>query len=93
MIQIASDAGGPLFVLACLARPMYEQVGNTSIYDAVCFAYDTNEDHIRLRALESLARDQYRQDIIGGNLTEWIIQGPSVLFEACVKKTEATMIS
>ncbi|RXW11547.1 hypothetical protein EST38_g14308 [Candolleomyces aberdarensis] len=74
MIQIASDAGGPLFVLACLARPLYEQVGTISIYDAVCFAYDNNEDHIRLRALECLARDQYRQDIISGNLTEWIIQ-------------------
>jgi hypothetical protein len=41
----------------------------------VCLAYVDNEDRKRMEALQTLAGDAYRQDIISNDIGEWIING------------------
>ena len=38
-------------------------------------AYTENEHYINIRALQSLARDAYREDVVIGNLASYIIEG------------------
>lgn len=42
---------------------------------AVCLAYATNEDYIRQAGLQVMVKEEYRQDVISGNLKDWLIPG------------------
>ena len=50
----------------------------------VCYGYVDNEDRKRMNALQALADDEYRQDIISNNIGDWIINGQSFLFQWCL---------
>lgn len=41
----------------------------------MCFGFIENLSHRRLSALKTFANGTYRQDIISGNLGEWIVKG------------------
>ena len=53
----------------------------------VCLGYVDNEDSKRRDALQALASDRYRQDIISNDLGEWIINGwYFIYFKRCLCK-------
>lgn len=44
--------------------------------------YSPNRPYIRLRALKMLAENKYREDVVSGNLVDYIIKGMAVHFPA-----------
>ncbi|KAF5309787.1 hypothetical protein D9611_013620 [Ephemerocybe angulata] len=74
VVQIGSNSGGPLFIAACLARPFVTQCLRNPIWDTAYLGYDNNADNIKLHALSALSQERYRQDVISGNLSQWITQ-------------------
>ncbi|KAJ2925376.1 hypothetical protein H1R20_g11685, partial [Candolleomyces eurysporus] len=71
--KITSNSGGPMFALACLAKPFFRQLIKVSVWDRVCLSYATNEYYIRWRGLQAMAKEEYRQDVISGNLKDWLL--------------------
>lgn len=45
-----------------------------SVYPAYV-AYSKDEDYLDLRGLQALARTEYREDIVNGNLADYIVRG------------------
>ncbi|RXW11362.1 hypothetical protein EST38_g14494, partial [Candolleomyces aberdarensis] len=39
----------------------------------VCLSYATNEHYIRWRGVQAMAKEEYRQDVISGNLVDWLV--------------------
>ncbi|TFK21669.1 P-loop containing nucleoside triphosphate hydrolase protein [Coprinopsis marcescibilis] len=70
----AKASGSPAFFLTCLARPIFTQLVARSIWDKVCYAYASNADYVKMRALATLASGDYREDVLSGELGDWIIK-------------------
>ncbi|CAA7271172.1 unnamed protein product [Cyclocybe aegerita] len=74
ILHLSRTSGGLAFALLCVVKPVFSAMTYTTWLDKVCFAYASNTDYRRMMSLESLASDNYHQDIISHNLGAWIIK-------------------
>lgn len=83
IIVISSQArvsGDPFFVLVCILKPIYASLTFRALWQKVCYAYVNNLDYLRMCAMKSFSNDDYKQDVLSGDLGGWIIKG---LFRPC----------
>ncbi|KAF8886866.1 P-loop containing nucleoside triphosphate hydrolase protein [Gymnopilus junonius] len=71
--HISRSTGGPLFSLVCLAQPLLSGFLRLSIWDKVSFGFADDPHYQRMKALEKLTTEEFRQDVISGALAPWII--------------------
>ncbi|KDR69212.1 hypothetical protein GALMADRAFT_924742 [Galerina marginata CBS 339.88] len=71
--NLSRMTGGPVFAFLCVCKPIISTIFSRRLWNKACFAYVDNDNHRRLKALEALSSGGYRQDIIGGNLSGWIV--------------------
>ncbi|KAJ7784405.1 P-loop containing nucleoside triphosphate hydrolase protein [Mycena metata] len=75
IFQLAvSSRQGPVFVLLCLAKPLINFIFRRSLWDRPYVAEATDPNYLRLRALRELGDTKYRQDIISGNISNYILE-------------------
>ncbi|KAH8830124.1 P-loop containing nucleoside triphosphate hydrolase protein [Flagelloscypha sp. PMI_526] len=65
--------GGFFFALACIAKPVFEAVTTRSLWDIAHCVTTTHPAYLRIRALASLVADQFKSDIISGNLKGYLL--------------------
>ncbi|KAJ7442645.1 P-loop containing nucleoside triphosphate hydrolase protein [Mycena latifolia] len=68
-----SSRHGPIFVLLCLAKPFIRFFFRRSLWERPYVAEATDSNYLRLRALKELGDPKYRQDIIAGNIADYIL--------------------
>ncbi|KAF8172036.1 P-loop containing nucleoside triphosphate hydrolase protein [Mycena galopus ATCC 62051] len=74
IFQLAlSSQHGPVFVLLCLGKPLIRLLLWRSLWEKAYVVEATDPSFIRLRALKELGADKYRQDIISGNIANYIL--------------------
>lgn len=74
IVHISRSAGGPLFALMCIARPLFSALFAQALWDKTCIAFWNDQDHTRMKSLENLANeDQYKEQVFSGNLSNWIL--------------------
>ncbi|KAJ7644001.1 P-loop containing nucleoside triphosphate hydrolase protein [Roridomyces roridus] len=69
-----SSRHGPVFVLLCLGRPLMTLRFRQYLWEKVYVAEAVDPGYLRLRALRQLSEDKYRQDIISGNIGDYVLQ-------------------
>ncbi|KIM46798.1 hypothetical protein M413DRAFT_440368 [Hebeloma cylindrosporum] len=74
IVHLSRTTGGPTFAILCTSKPLISAAFNRTLWDKVCFGFVENLSHRRLKALEGFANGGYRQDIISGNLSDWIVK-------------------
>ncbi|KAJ6508586.1 P-loop containing nucleoside triphosphate hydrolase protein [Mycena sanguinolenta] len=75
IFQIAvSSQHGPVFVLLCLCKPVIRVFLWRSLWEKAHVVEATDSSYIRLRALKDMGGEKYRQDIISGNIGEYILR-------------------
>ncbi|TFK33870.1 P-loop containing nucleoside triphosphate hydrolase protein, partial [Crucibulum laeve] len=67
------SAGGPLFALTCVAKPIASMLSTRSLWDSAFIAVENNLNYLRMRGLRKLTEDEYKQDVLTGNLGEHIV--------------------
>ncbi|KAG2004512.1 ATP-binding cassette transporter [Coprinopsis cinerea AmutBmut pab1-1] len=65
---------GPVFVAFCLGPPIINQMLGTSLFDKTCYLWIDNSVYLRTQALRALGGETYRQDVICGDLRDWIVK-------------------
>ncbi|KAF9445375.1 P-loop containing nucleoside triphosphate hydrolase protein [Macrolepiota fuliginosa MF-IS2] len=73
IIHLARRNGGPFFALLCIIKPIVSTISRQSLWDKICIVKQTNEQYIRMEALTALTGKQYRQDVISGDLQDYIM--------------------
>ncbi|KAF8163821.1 P-loop containing nucleoside triphosphate hydrolase protein [Crassisporium funariophilum] len=86
--HLSRTTGGPFFALLCVTKPLFSAFFSRMLWDKVCFGYVDNQHHTRMKALEQLASDTYRQDIISSNLGEWIMKQYQTSYEELGQVTD-----
>ncbi|KAJ7677503.1 P-loop containing nucleoside triphosphate hydrolase protein [Mycena rosella] len=75
IFQLAvSSRHGPVFVLLCLAKPFIRFFFRQSLWERAHVVEAMDPNYLRLRALKELGDNEYRQDIIAGNIGDYILQ-------------------
>ncbi|KAF7346521.1 ABC transporter ATP-binding protein [Mycena sanguinolenta] len=69
-----SSQHGPVFVLLCLCKPVIRVFLWRSLWERAHVVEATDSSYIRLRALKEMGVEKYRQDIISGNIGEYILR-------------------
>ncbi|PPQ71993.1 hypothetical protein CVT24_008263 [Panaeolus cyanescens] len=88
IFHLSRSTGGPLFAILCILRPVVSLLGTRTIWDKAAYGYVDNKDYTRMKSLTEFAGGSYRQDIISGNLGEWIM---SEFKKAYDKLTDVTV--
>ncbi|KZP34388.1 P-loop containing nucleoside triphosphate hydrolase protein [Athelia psychrophila] len=65
--------GGPLFMGCCLASPFFSTRNGNMLWTTSSVIHSNNPHYIRLQALKKLTKGAYRQDVITGNLSGYIL--------------------
>ncbi|KAJ7134763.1 P-loop containing nucleoside triphosphate hydrolase protein [Mycena epipterygia] len=74
IFQIAfSSRHGPVFVLLCLGKPLITFFFRRSLWERAHVVEATDPNYLRLRALKEMGEDKYRQDIISGNISDYVL--------------------
>ncbi|KAF9035444.1 P-loop containing nucleoside triphosphate hydrolase protein [Panaeolus papilionaceus] len=73
IFHLSRTTGGPIFAILCILRPVVGLLGTKSMWDKACYGYVNNVDYVRMKSLTDFVGGTYRQDIISGNLGEWIM--------------------
>ncbi|KAK7048497.1 ABC transporter ATP-binding protein [Favolaschia claudopus] len=69
----SSSQLGPLFVLLCLAQPFLRSLSDKRLWGIAHVLEAIDANYVRLRALKELENDKYRQDILSGNISNYLI--------------------
>ncbi|KAJ7781791.1 P-loop containing nucleoside triphosphate hydrolase protein [Mycena maculata] len=69
-----STRHGPVFVLLCLTKPLISFLFRRSLWERPHVVQAVEPHYIRLQALRQLGDTQYRQDVISGNIGDYIVQ-------------------
>ncbi|EAU86903.2 ABC transporter [Coprinopsis cinerea okayama7 len=64
---------GPALLLLSLGRPLIKEMFARSLWEKVCLVWINNAVYLRTKAIEALGTASYRQDVICGDLKDWII--------------------
>ncbi|KAJ7069630.1 P-loop containing nucleoside triphosphate hydrolase protein [Mycena amicta] len=64
---------GPIFVFLCVSRPLFRMTYRRALWQQPFVVEVDNDDYVRLKALKKLGNDEYRQDIISGDIGKYII--------------------
>ncbi|KAJ6516672.1 P-loop containing nucleoside triphosphate hydrolase protein [Mycena vitilis] len=79
LIQLAfiaqQPAGGSLFTLSAIVRPMVAMTGRRTLSLKSFGAYSGNAPYLRMRSLRSMSARNFREDVISGDLVGWITAG------------------
>ncbi|KAF8645644.1 hypothetical protein AX16_007675 [Volvariella volvacea WC 439] len=67
-----SNSGGPLFVVCCVARPLITFLSQKSLWDVAHVVEANDPNYIRLKALKRIVAGEYREEVVSGNLIDWI---------------------
>ncbi|KZP34394.1 P-loop containing nucleoside triphosphate hydrolase protein [Athelia psychrophila] len=74
ILQISRKGyGGPLFMGCCLASPFFRTFNGDMLWTTASVIHSNNPHYIRLQALKKLTQGAYRQDVITGNLSGYIL--------------------
>lgn len=69
--------GGIVFALLCITYSVSSGLLELRRNSLSYVAYSKDEDYLDLRGLQALARTEYREDIVNGNLADYIVRGYS----------------
>ncbi|KAF7299632.1 ABC transporter ATP-binding protein [Mycena chlorophos] len=72
-ISTLAKNDGPMFVLLCAVPPFFSWLRRNHLWEQPFVAAAANEDYLRMRALSKLGEEKYRQDVISGDLGDYII--------------------
>ncbi|KAH8830168.1 P-loop containing nucleoside triphosphate hydrolase protein [Flagelloscypha sp. PMI_526] len=73
VVHSSRTEGGFFFALACIAKPVFEAITTRSIWDIAHCVTTTHPAYLRIMALTNLAADQFKSDIISGNLKGYLL--------------------
>ncbi|KAF7365059.1 ABC transporter ATP-binding protein [Mycena venus] len=74
ILQLAiSSRHGPVFVLLCIGKPLLRVIFRRSLWERAHIVEAADPNYLRLRALKELEDNKYRQDIISGNISDYIL--------------------
>ncbi|KAF9053422.1 P-loop containing nucleoside triphosphate hydrolase protein [Panaeolus papilionaceus] len=82
IFDICRRVGDPLLILLSLVLPIVASLWWDSIYLHKCIAYNNSEPDKRMKALAKLSERKYKQDIVLGNMVEWIMTEFKKAFKA-----------
>ncbi|KAF7298862.1 ABC transporter ATP-binding protein [Mycena indigotica] len=68
-----STRHGPIFVFLCICRPLFKSLYRQDLWNMPFVVEADNDDYVRLQALKRMGEDKYRQDIISGDIGEYIV--------------------
>ncbi|KAJ7175996.1 P-loop containing nucleoside triphosphate hydrolase protein [Mycena filopes] len=75
IFQLAlSSRQGPIFVLLCLAKPLIKFLFRRSLWDRPHVVEAADPNYLRMRAIKELGDPKYRQDIISGNISNYVLE-------------------
>ncbi|KAJ7147109.1 P-loop containing nucleoside triphosphate hydrolase protein [Mycena crocata] len=75
IFQLAvSTRHGPVFVLLCLGKPLIKFFFRRSLWERAYVAEANDSNYLRMRALKQLGEDRYRQDVISGNISDYVLR-------------------
>ncbi|KAJ7675676.1 P-loop containing nucleoside triphosphate hydrolase protein [Mycena polygramma] len=69
-----SSRHGPIFVLLCVAKPFIRFVYRRSLWEKAHVVQATDSSYLRLRSLKEMGETKYRQDIISGNISDYVLR-------------------
>ncbi|KAJ6621879.1 P-loop containing nucleoside triphosphate hydrolase protein [Mycena sp. CBHHK59/15] len=69
-----SGRHGPVFVLLCVGKPLVKFLFRQSLWERAYVVEGTDANFLRLRALRELGETKYRQDILSGNIIQYILR-------------------
>ncbi|KAJ7352019.1 P-loop containing nucleoside triphosphate hydrolase protein [Mycena albidolilacea] len=78
--------GGFMFTALSLVNPLLATKGHRYLWTQAFVFYSDNVDYLRVRALSLLASDDYREDVVSGNIGGWI----SAEYKKAIKKLSNT---
>ncbi|KAF8652809.1 hypothetical protein AX16_004160 [Volvariella volvacea WC 439] len=67
-----SRSGGPLFVVCCVTRPIVTLLSQKTLWDVAHVVHVVNPNYQRMRKLKQIAGGTYREEVVSGNLINWI---------------------
>ncbi|KAJ3780953.1 P-loop containing nucleoside triphosphate hydrolase protein [Lentinula aff. detonsa] len=70
---VRSGNHGIIFAALCVAKPLIENFARQHMWSMPRVVEATNTDYLRMRSLKSLESNEYRLDILSGNLIQYII--------------------
>ncbi|KXN87503.1 Multidrug resistance protein 3 [Leucoagaricus sp. SymC.cos] len=73
IIHLSRRCGSPLFAILCIIKPLFSTLARPSLWDKICIMKQNNKNYARMEALTTLTKKEYRQDVIGGDLQDFIL--------------------
>ncbi|KAF9267121.1 P-loop containing nucleoside triphosphate hydrolase protein [Marasmius fiardii PR-910] len=65
---------GIIFTLLCMAKPIITTLSTDSLWTRSRVIEATNENYLRMTALQELSDKKYRHDILSGGIVQYIVQ-------------------
>ncbi|KAF9458572.1 P-loop containing nucleoside triphosphate hydrolase protein [Collybia nuda] len=73
IVHASRTSGGPIFALLCISKPFLHALSSRNIWSQVCVINAKDPRYHRVKALESLSGNRFKQDYINGNLGDYIL--------------------
>lgn len=74
---VRSTGHGPVFTLLCLVQPVLHTILQHSLWSKPHIVEATDPHFLRMKGLRELSNPRYKQDIITGDIVQYILHGNS----------------
>ncbi|KAJ7500370.1 P-loop containing nucleoside triphosphate hydrolase protein [Mycena galericulata] len=71
---VRSTGHGPVFTILCFVQPVLQTVTRRSLWSKPLVVEATDQHYLRMKGLRELSQPKYKQDILTGDITQYILQ-------------------
>ncbi|KAK0440869.1 P-loop containing nucleoside triphosphate hydrolase protein [Desarmillaria tabescens] len=73
VVQASRSTGSPLFATLCIIKPVFLTITGRTLWDTPHIVHTDNEHRQRMKTLNSMSSPEYRSEVLGGDIANYII--------------------
>ncbi|KAK0209704.1 P-loop containing nucleoside triphosphate hydrolase protein [Armillaria fumosa] len=73
IIQVSRSTGSPLFAAVCIMKPIFLTLTQRTLWNTAHIVHTDNEHRQRMKALNSMSAPEYRSEVLGSDIVNYII--------------------
>ncbi|KAK0209690.1 P-loop containing nucleoside triphosphate hydrolase protein [Armillaria fumosa] len=73
IVEASRSAGSPLFTALCIMKPLFLVFTGRNLWNIPHIVHTDNEHRQRMKALNSMSSPQYRSEVLGSDIVNYII--------------------
>ncbi|KAK0492620.1 P-loop containing nucleoside triphosphate hydrolase protein [Armillaria luteobubalina] len=73
VVQVSRSTGSPLFAAVCIMKPIFLTLTRRTLWNTAHIVHTDNEHRQRMKALNSMSTPEYRSEVLGSDIVNYII--------------------